>query len=281
MPSLPRSTGALTIATFESALVTTTAACDLRRLSFVDAYGLVALACALRAAFEETGGVDVRGPDSEAMLAHLTAMGFSDFLTTVGHGRGGPLGSALQAPDVVVPLRFAADSGGAQALSHVLWESLRDHVAPQVLRAITEGVWEMVGNALEHSGSDALIAGQVYTSPRGIPPHHDDRVQVVIGDTGRGLRASFLSTGLHEPATDLEAIHLGLKYLVTSVPHDPGRGQGLFTTMEEVVAVDGRMTVRSGAARVTVDAAGRHEEDVRCLPGVIVALSLPLYPGLP
>lgn len=55
-------------------------------------------------------------------------------------------------PDVVVALRHAVDSGGAQALSNLLWEQLAGHVSPQVLNAIAEGVWEMVGNALEHSG---------------------------------------------------------------------------------------------------------------------------------
>jgi len=60
-----------------------------------------------------------------------------------------------------------------------------------VLQVIAEGVSEMIGNALEHSGSDALIMGQVYRLARGgRPPDHDDRIQVVIGDTGRGIRES-------------------------------------------------------------------------------------------
>ena len=73
-------------------------------------------------------------------------------------------------------------------------------------------------------GSDALIMGQVYrASHGGTPPDHDDRVQVVIGDIGQGIRASFLATGFHAPDDDLEAIRNALEYLVTSVD-DPGRG---------------------------------------------------------
>jgi hypothetical protein len=75
----------------------------------------------------------------------------------------------------------------------------------------------MVANALEHSGADALIMGQVYTAPRGKAPDHDGRVQVVIGDAGKGIRESFLQTGLHAPATDRAAIELALEYLVSSV----------------------------------------------------------------
>lgn len=161
----------------------------------------------------------------------------------------------------------------------MLWKQLRAHVDPQVLLAMTEGVWEMVANALEHSGVDAIVMGQVYRAARGTPPDHDDRVQLVIGDHGRGIRESFLATGTHTPATDLEAIRLALQYLVTSVSDDPGRGQGLSTTMEQVIETQGRMVVRSGAARVSITDAGRVEELVPFLPGVVVALSLPLYPG--
>jgi len=66
---------------------------------------------------------------------------------------------------------------------------------------------------------------------------------------------------------------------VTSVSDDPGRGQGLSTTMEQILETQGRMVVRSGTARVSITDAGLIEESVPFLPGVVVALSLPLYPG--
>ncbi len=150
-----------------------------------------------------------------------------------------------------------------------------------VLLAVAEGVWEMIANALEHSGSDPLIMGQVYRRARGgEAPDHDERVQVVIGDVGRGIRGSFLHTGLHSPSDDREAIALALEYLVTSVPNDRGRGQELSRTMEEVVALQDSMYVRRGSAMVVAGPAGREARTVEALPGVIVALSLPPYPGL-
>jgi len=164
-------------------------------------------------------------------------------------------------------------------LSNLLWEQLREEVDPQVHHTMAEGVWEMVANALEHSGTDALIMGQVYRSPRGLAPDHDDRVQLVIGDTGLGIRESFLATGAHCPTTDTQAIELALEYLVTSVADDPGRGQGLFTTMEQVLETQGRMTVRSGTASISISASGRIDRLVPFLPGVVVTLNVPLYPG--
>jgi len=49
--------------------------------------------------------------------------------------------------------------------------------------------------------------------------------------------------------------------------------------MEETVEMQGRMVVRSGSARVSITDGGRTYEDVPSLPGVVVAVSLPLYPG--
>lgn len=277
---LPRPAAtALTITRFDEALAHDVVACDLRRLSFIDAYGLVATACALRTAAGENPRLRVRLPGNATTAQHLATMGLTQFAAALGLVEAPTVGSSDHL-DVVVPLRSAHDAGGAQALSALLWEQLNERVDPLVLEAVAEGVWEMVANALEHSGTDALIMGQVYRRARGgVPPDHDDRVQVVIGDVGRGIRNSFLATGTHLPNDDGEAIRLALQYLVTSVPNDRGRGQGLTTTMEQILALGGRMYVRSGAALVSIDGTGIHEQAVETLPGVIVALSLPLYPG--
>lgn len=82
---------------------------------------------------------------------------------------------------------------------------------------------------------------------------------------------------LQPPGTS--AIALALRYLVTSVADDPGRGQGLSTTMEQVVGTRGRMVVRSGSAKVSIEEGRKREENVPELQGTIVALSLPLHPG--
>lgn len=271
MTAVPSGGKALTIATFDRALVNGCTACDLRRMTFIDAYGVVGTACAIRAAGLDPDDIEL--PAQQQVRDHLRAMGFDAFLR-------GAVESRVEDeiyPDVVVPLHSTSDSVGAQALSNLLWSRLAAHVDPGVLSALAEGVWEMVANATEHSGRDAVVMGQVYRAPRGRQPDHDDRVQVVIGDIGRGIRQSFLGSGKHAPATDEEAIATALEYLASSVD-DPGRGQGLFTTMEQVVGLRGRMVVRSGEARVSITAEGRTIEQVPLLPGVIVALSLPLYP---
>ncbi len=280
MPTLPANARALTMSTFDSHLDPSARTCDLTELVFIDAYGLVGTASSLRAGLDEAPDLQVLPPASAGSGMHLANMGFRAFLDECGLATDLPVRSAAGASGVVVPLRSAQSAGGDQALSRLLWKQLRDHVDAQVLEAVTEGVWEIVGNALEHSGSDAQVMAQVYRSTAGgRPPDHDDRVQVVVGDVGRGIHASFKATGVRVPADELEAINLALEYLVTSVPDDPGRGQGLWTTMEQVLGLQGRMIIRSGDALVHIDQAGRTGRKVASLPGVIVALSLPLYPG--
>jgi hypothetical protein len=280
MATLPADSAALTISNFDSSLRTGAAACSLKTLKFVDAYGLVGTVCAVRQALAEDNDLTLELPSNPGIQAHLAAMGFDDFLRQIGEP-GLPAGGVkAEASGVVVPLRSAADAGGEQVISQLLWDQLSDQVSPQILAAIGEGVWEMVANALEHSGSDASVMAQVYRIDRGgRPPDHDDRVQVVIGDIGRGIRGSFASSPDHDPDNDLQAIDLALQYLISSVHEDPGRGQGLSTTLEQVVDLGGRMIVRSGCGRVSIEGDQRDEETVAPLGGTMVALSLPLYPG--
>jgi hypothetical protein len=279
MATLPADSTRLTISNFDLALTTGVETCELESLKFVDAYGLVGMANALRTAIADGKPVALSAPRRENMREHLAAMGFDEFLKEIGQPAIGGSG-AFETSDVVVPLRSASDSGGEQAVSQILWNQLREQVDPQVLAALSEGVWEMVANGLEHSGSDASVMAQVYRTYRhGIPPDHDDKVQVVIGDVGQGIRGSLSSSPKYQPESDIEAIDLALEYLVTSVYDDPGRGQGLSTTLEQVAGLGGKMVIRSGEGKVTIEGEGRTSVEVPYLPGTIVALSLPLYPG--
>jgi anti-sigma regulatory factor (Ser/Thr protein kinase) len=274
--ALPRPQGSLTLATFDDSLAGTAQSCDLSALRFIDAYGLVGLSCALLGAIERNDRPALSVPVEGQVRTHLALMGFRDLLLDLGYTPDLPEATAAARPDVLVPLARFGGEIAAHQLSELLWEQLRNHADPQVLEAAGEGLWELVGNALEHSGSEAVVMGQVYRRRRkGEQPQHARRVQIVIGDTGKGIRASFLESGLYNPANDAAAIELALQYLVTSVD-DPGRGQGLSTTMEQVLELHGDLVVRSGASKVTVGEHATHVESVPFLGGTLVCMSLPL-----
>lgn len=267
---------ALTITRFDRCL-TTAESCDLSGLRFIDAFGVVGTAACLVAAEQQGARPHVDLPAAAQMREHLAAMGFMRFLAELGTENDVDT-KPIERPDVVVPLSRIAKVFEAEQLSHLLWANAAQWDA-QVLEALTEGLWELAANSIEHSGAEALLMGQVYHRGRGEPPDHDGNVQIVIGDAGRGIRGSFLeSTTPHAPADDAEAIQLALRYLVSSVP-DAGRGQGLTTTVEQATALGGKVVLRSGNARVTVARDATQVERVADVGVTVVGISLPLIPG--
>jgi hypothetical protein len=259
---------------FDGCLVHDAEVCDLTDLAFIDAFGLVGTATCILAAANAGEAPRVALPAAAGVREHLTRMGFVTFLRDAGLTQLAPRAFSDRG-GVVVPLTRLATVFEAEQLSQLLWANAGRWDA-QVLEALTEGLWELVANALEHSGSDALLMGQVYE--RGEPPDHHQHVQVVIGDAGRGIYASFLESGTWSPNDDGEAIELALQYLVSSVA-DPGRGQGLTATVEQATALRGKVVVRSGGARVTVDSRGSRTQRVEPVGATVVGISLPLYPG--
>jgi hypothetical protein len=73
----------------------------LRPLEFIDAYGLVGTACALRVALAEDPDLPVYAPLNEAVSSHLSAMGFRDFLSGVGRSSALPAEPAFDTSGVV------------------------------------------------------------------------------------------------------------------------------------------------------------------------------------
>lgn len=93
-----------------------------------------------------------------------------------------------------------------------------------------------------------------------------------------GILQAFRATGLHTPNGHREAIDLATTYLVSSVD-DPGRGQGLSTTIEQVTSLRGQIVVRTGNARVEHASDGVSVKKVTPMAGTLVAISLPLQAG--
>jgi hypothetical protein len=266
----------LSFSNFDQALNSEARVEDLADLTFIDAYGLVGLTITLIDAQRRNEEFTIALPKNDGTWLHLVRMGFRNALDEAGLDYELPEEKVIERPDVLVPLQFLRSTKDVIALSELLWEQLRHDADSQVLEAMSEGLWELAANAIEHSGEPAIAMGQVYT--RGQAPDHDHTVQITIGDTGRGIRDSFLESGRYRPDSDREALDLALQYLVSSVD-DPGRGQGLATTREQTVGLQGAFSIRSGAARLIDRAGTAAMTDVPHLPGTMVGLVIPLRPG--
>jgi hypothetical protein len=276
MTVFPQERSGLTLATFDSTLFEASDRLSLRPLRDIDAYALVGLLTTIRAAFAEGGAPVLVPPETASMSEELSSMGLDRCLGEYGLPGFGVGQVGVDASEVPIPLLSARGAGGEQRIAERLWHALRPSVSPQVLDVLGTAMFEIAGNASEHSGSDPVVMGAILAPDRG--GRSETTVQVVVGDAGRGIRASFEDSSMHHPETDVDAIELALEYLVTSVSDDPGRGQGLPNTMEEVVGLRGSLVIRSGEGRLTVDPDGRERVEVPFIPGTLVALNLPVYP---
>ncbi|MES2179600.1 MAG: ATP-binding protein [Gemmatimonadota bacterium] len=111
---------------------------------------------------------------------------------------------------------------------------------------------EICQNIVEHAGRGGWVAVQAYTYSRR-PPHR--RVVVVaVCDAGCGFRASLESLPgrvrndrWDDAAALEEAVIRGVSRF-----RDPGRGQGLAGVRKYIGRWDGKLSVRSGTARIAI-----------------------------
>jgi len=137
---------------------------------------------------------------------------------------------------------------------------------------------EVCQNIIEHSGAHGWVAAQTYSKTRQL----DRRVvRIAVVDVGMGFKASLASThgtrygDRWSDATALEAAFIhGLTRF-----HDPGRGQGLQQIRRNVGRWRGKVSIRSGTARIAdvpdYDDAPPLEENLPPFPGAQIFIELP------
>jgi hypothetical protein len=254
---------------------------DLSSVDHLNVYGVAGIACAILHAAREGLPIDVRPPSSASASSFLSNLGFDRFSREVGGVTLAlPIMTPRKASDVIVELRTFSSSEELQPLQDLLWDRLEGTRSSHLRSAMVEALWELGANVTEHSGSMGIFAACVQR-----PNRKDAHVAFAVGDAGKGLRRSFLEgSRRHHPASDHEAITLALTYLVSSVT-DAGRGQGLTTTVKQALELQGKVTVRSGAARRVITCSLRWYPatlhlsgtpySVPQLPGTLIAADLP------
>lgn len=160
---------------------------------------------------------------------------------------GLPHGPQQEREQPLCELRQFETSGEAEHLVNLV--QLRCQAASlafEVEDALTQMVWEMTANCLEHSRvGHGFFAAQVLGEPR-------DVLHFAVADGGIGIRSSLVGTD-HECARDEAAVMVASRRRVTSV-RGTERGVGLPNLLNLATGIGGEVTIRSGGIAVIFSA---------------------------
>jgi len=253
---------------------------DLRGVTFIDPYGMVGLLEIGELCMLEDVKKTVLLPRSTEVLRYLERM---DFFTNAKRYfslepmHAPPTGSAGESDVLleITPIERANDihyivSRVEERSQAILAKHLR--YDGKAINGFIVALSEICQNIVEHSENKGFVGVQKYRYPslgRNI-------VKIAVMDAGIGFRRSL--SGRFKLTNDLEAIEKALLH-GASRHEDEGRGHGLAAAKRFVEQWQGRLSIRSGTARLSLIpkwARGREREmNLVNLPGSQINIILP------
>jgi anti-sigma regulatory factor (Ser/Thr protein kinase) len=138
---------------------------------------------------------------------------------------------------------------------------------------------ESCQNIVEHAGTGGWVAAQTYTYRRRLAGRRV--VVIAVSDAGIGFRRSLEPTQgkrFGDRWRDGTAVEAALIHSVSRF-RDPGRGQGYAWMRRYVARWDGKLSVRSGTARLAIVPSWDDEEPLKehlpFFPGAQVQVTIP------
>jgi anti-sigma regulatory factor (Ser/Thr protein kinase) len=278
--SLPMSQ--LTEETFETTLHTFIRSdqIDLRGVTFIDPYGMVGLLEIGELCLLEDIKKTVLLPRSSEVLLYLERMGFFshakryfslDPMQPPATGRYGESDVLLE----ITPIERAGDIHYIVGRVHDRAQSiLVNHLRydDRTINGFIVALSEICQNIVEHSENKGFVGIQKYR----FPSLGKNIVKIAVMDAGIGFRKSLSSR--FKLKGDLEAIEKALLH-GASRHEDEGRGHGLAAVRRFVDQWQGKLSIRSGTARLSIIptwARGREQEkNLAFFPGSQVNIILP------
>lgn len=152
------------------------------------------------------------------------------------------------------------------------------HLESRATMRFSMALSEACQNVVEHAQAGGWVAVHAYNWRKRL----GRRVVVIaVSDAGIGFRASLAPTEAPKHGdrwSDAVALEAALIHAVSRFP-DPGRGQGLAAIKKFVTDWKGKMSIRSGTARVTIRPAWDDDEllakDLAYFPGSQVQIVIP------
>lgn len=257
---------------------------DASHVRWADPYGMVGL-LTLGSAVRADELPLLRLPESAEVVSYMTRMRFFEAASSVfefhaGSRRIRTTGSsdvllevtAIESHADVHKVVDRVNERGISILTRQLGYPVREAFQFSVILS------EVCQNVMEHAQASGWVASQTYNWTRRL-----GRKVVVIAvmDLGVGFRGSLASAHAARSGggwTDASALEAAFLHGQTRF-HDPGRGQGLQQIRKQVGRWGGRVSIRSGTARIADvpdwDDGAPLEEGLPNLPGAQIGIILP------
>lgn len=262
---------------------------DATHVRWVDPYGMVGLLCSGSVAQRNGELPLLKLPDNPDVVSYLTRMHFFPHAESIfelsgapqrksGHDTGSDVlleVTAINSHQDVHAVVDLVNERGIAILTKQLHYPLREAFQFSVILS------EVCQNIIEHAEAPGWVATQTYTWTRKLGGRRV--VVIAVMDLGIGFRKSLASThATRYPEggwTDAAALESAFMHGQTR-HHDPGRGQGLQQIRKLVARWGGRVSVRSGTARIAdIPAWDEHgrtlETGLPHLPGAQIGIILP------
>jgi anti-sigma regulatory factor (Ser/Thr protein kinase) len=251
---------------------------DARATKWSSPYGFTALLTAgqaLRALGAETPRLAL--PENDDVRSYWAKAGFFRYAAQEFELIGKvPRRKPEDASDVLLPVTPIEASGDVHDVMERISEQAARiltgelHLDPRATMRFSMALSEACQNVVEHAQASGWVAVHAYNWRKRL----GRRVVVIaVSDAGIGFRASLAPTEAPKHGdrwSDAVALEAALIHAVSRFP-DPGRGQGLAAIKKFVTDWKGKISIRSGTARLTVVPAWDEDD--------LVAKDLPFFPG--
>lgn len=256
---------------------------DLRKITFIDPFGMVGILESGRYLDAEGFRKTLLLPESDDVLRYLERMDFFKYAGRFYDIASGPQelpDKFLRNPqsDVlleITPIEKSDDIhfivGKVKKRAHAILEK-HLHYNERAIGGFIVALSEVCQNIIEHSENTGFVGIQKYRFQK----REKNVVKIVVMDLGIGFRESLSER--FSAANDLEAIEKALVHGF-SRHRDEGRGHGLAAVRRFISQWNGKITIRSGTARLSIIpdwAWGKEKENnLTYFPGAQINIMLP------
>ena len=229
---------------------------DARHTRFATPYGLTALLCLAQSRLEKA---EFAPPENESTISYWARSNFYRYAEEIYTFLGTvPRSRAPQDSDVLLEMTPIARSEDVHEVvdrvkdraTHILTTKL--NLEPRATMSFTVTLSEACQNIVEHAGRGGWVMVQRYDWSRRRVGR--DVVHIAVCDAGIGFRRSLETSKARAHSDrwdDAIALESGVINGVSRLS-DPGRGQGLKGIRGYVHRFDGKLSVRSGTARIAM-----------------------------